>query len=439
VLLAEDEITPNLEDELLQNAGVFNVVLRRDEVRQLVLASPVIQPVFATYDLRNDTAWDLIRDAITVLIDTENRVIRVIGNPTRQAGLLIEITMETDDLRAAMLDYGVRILILSAVISIMTAGLLFIAVRRLLVIPIQGVVDNMRRYARDPEDGRNVIEPGAGVVELRQAETALNGLQTQLTGLLKQKDRLAALGSAVAKVNHDLRNILTSAQLFADRMEASEDPTVRRLAPKLVASITRAVNLCEATLTFGRAEEAPPKLGRVQLATIVHDVVEGERLASGDQEIDYAEDIPAGLVVRADPEQLYRILQNLLRNARQAIEATKKPGTIGVEASEDDTAWTIRVVDTGPGLPLKAQEYLFTPFQGGIRKGGAGLGLAIAEELVRGHGGELTLEGTGEDGTTFAINLPKAEAALTPTADFEVAKPGGRPYLPPSRAGSSVG
>ncbi|MGR3468772.1 MAG: sensor histidine kinase, partial [Shimia sp.] len=134
-----------------------------------------------------------------------------------------------------------------------------------------------------------------------------------------------------------------------------------------------------------------------------------------------------------------RVLQNLLRNARQAIEATKAPGTIGVEASEDDAAWIIRVVDTGPGLPLKAQEYLFTPFQGGIRKGGAGLGLAIAAELVRGHGGELTLEGTGEGGTTFAIHLPKAEAALAPEADFPVANPEREPYLPPARAGSSVG
>ncbi|MEL6702122.1 MAG: histidine kinase dimerization/phospho-acceptor domain-containing protein, partial [Pseudomonadota bacterium] len=265
VLLAEDAISPNLETELLENAGVYNVVLRRDEIRQLVLASPVIQPVYATYDLRDPGAFTLIRDALQCLFDREERVIRVIGNPVREAGLLIEITLGTQGLRQAMITYGINILILSAVISIITAVLLFVAVRLLLVTPIKGVVDNMRRYAAAPEDARNIIEPSAGVVELRQAEDALLSLQTDLTASLKQKDRLAQLGGAVAKVNHDLRNILTSAQLFTDRIETSEDPLVRRLVPKLVNSISRAVTLCEATLTYGKSDEAPPKLGRVAL------------------------------------------------------------------------------------------------------------------------------------------------------------------------------
>ncbi|WP_147126050.1 sensor histidine kinase [Shimia ponticola] len=425
VLLAENEISPNLESELLENAGVYNVVLRRDEIRQLVLASPIIQPVFDTYDLREPTAYDLISDAIQCLFDTEERVIRVIGNPTRDAGLLIEITLGTQDLRAAMIDYGIRILILSAVISVITAFLLFIAVRRLLVTPIQGVVENMRRYASAPEDARHIIKPKAGVSELRQAEDALYSLQTDLTASLKQKDRLAALGAAVAKVNHDLRNILTSAQLFTDRIEGSEDPLVKRLAPKLVNSITRAVNLCEATLTFGRAEESPPKLGRVQLERIVDDVLDGERLAVTDGELTFEADIPTGMTIRADSEQLYRVLSNLVRNARQALEVTHKPGTVRILAEEDDTAWWVRVSDTGPGMPPKAQEHLFTPFQGGARKGGSGLGLAIAAELIKGHGGKLELEQTGSEGTTFVICLPKSEAAYIPANDARlgVAKP----------------
>ncbi|MEM9349873.1 MAG: HAMP domain-containing sensor histidine kinase, partial [Pseudomonadota bacterium] len=416
VLLAEDMIAPNLEDELLENAGVYNVVLRRDEARQLVLASPVIQPIHATYDIRDPGPWELIRDAFICLFDTEDRVIRVIGNPTREAGLLIEITMGTVELRTAMIDYGLRILALSAAISIFTAVLLFFAVQRLLVKPIQGVVSAMRRYAAAPEDGRNIIEPKAGVIELRQAELALQSLQTDLTGSLKQKDRLAQLGAAVAKVNHDLRNILTSAQLFTDRIETSEDPLVKRLAPKLVNSISRAVSLCEATLTFGKADEAPPKLSRVALAPLVSDLVESEKLAA-QCELEFTTSIPAGMNVRADGEQLYRILGNLSRNARQALEAAKRPGKLHIAAEEDEENWWIRISDNGPGLPPKAQENLFTPFQGGARKGGSGLGLAIAAELVRGHGGMLTLDATGLEGTTFSVCLPKAELATEPLAD----------------------
>ena len=409
-LLANDMIDMELEKELLENADVFNVVLRRDEVRQLVLSSTIPSPVAQSFDLRDPGAFELIGDAMMRLARPENEVIRVIGSPLREAGLLIEVTMETAPLRMAMIDYGLRILALSAVISVITAMLLFLAVRLFLVRPIEGVVDAMTRYAQAPEDARRVIEPSAGVTELREAEEALAKLQTQLTGALKQKDRLAQLGGAVAKISHDLRNILTVAQLFSDRLERSEDPAVKRAAPKLVGSISRAVNLCESTLAFGKAEEPPPALDRVLLAGIVHDVVDAERLASGDHDVSFSEDVPAGMVLRADPEQLYRVLGNLIRNARQAIIASGKPGEIEVKAVEDETHWSILVTDTGPGLPAKAREHLFEPFQGGARKGGIGLGLAIASDLVRGHGGRLELLSTGDEGTAFAIRLPKAIA-----------------------------
>ena len=421
-LATPDMISPELESELLTNAGVFNVVLRRDELRQLVLSSPIPQPISATYDLRDAGPFSLIRDAFMLLWTPDNRVIRVIGNPTQKAGILIEVTMDTMPLRRAMVDYGLRILLLSAIISGFTAFLLFIAARRLLVTPIKRVVAHMKAYAEAPEDARRVIEPTASVRELRDAELALQSLQKQLTGALRQKERLAMLGGAVAKVSHDLRNILTTAQLFADRMEGSDDPVVAKAAPKLVSSLSRAVNLCESTLAFGKAEEPPPALARVALGHIVDEVIESEQLAIGDQaRIDFINDVPAGLVLRCDAEQLYRVLSNLMRNARQAIEATRKPGTIEVSAGEvsggdEPGHWWIRVGDTGPGLPDKARDHLFTAFQGGARKGGFGLGLAIAAELVRGHGGRLELARTGPDGTEFIIRLPSAAVGMLEAA-----------------------
>ena len=411
-LATPELIGPDLERELLTNAGVFNVVLRRDEVRQLVLSSPIPQPIFATVDLRDTGPFGLIRDAFAVLADPVNRVIRVIGSPTQDAGILIEVTTETMPLRQAMLVYGLRILFLSAVISVFTAFLLFIAVRRLLVTPIKRVVAHMKAYAEAPEDARRVIEPTASVRELRDAEVALQMLQKQLTGALRQKERLAQLGGAVAKVSHDLRNILTTAQLFADRMEGSDDPAVARAAPKLVSSLSRAVNLCESTLAFGKAEEPPPALTRTELGLIIEDVIENERLASGKAAITFLNEVPAGMVIRCDGEQLFRVLSNLLRNARQAIEATRQPGTIEISAGEDPGNWLIRVGDTGPGLPDKAREHLFTAFQGGARKGGFGLGLAISADLIRGHGGQLELVRSDSDGTEFLIRLPKGAALL---------------------------
>ncbi len=411
VLLASDDVTPELQDELLRNAEVFNVVLRRDEARQLVLSSPVPQPVAKTYDLRNAPPFILIRDAMMQLVTPQSQVIRVVGEPVRMGGLLIEITLDTSGLRSAMIDYGLRILWLSLVISIFTAVLLFLVVRVFLVKPIKRVVATMKAYAASPEDARQVIKPSSGITELREAEETLQSLQTQLTSALKQKDHLAQLGGAVAKVNHDLRNILTSAQLFTDRIEMSQDPAVRRMAPKLVNSLTRAVHLCEATLAYGKAEEPGPTLARVRLANIVADVIESERLSAGTADVSFSEDVPTHLMVLADPEKLHRVIANLVRNARQAIVNSGRPGAINVMAHEDEREWIIRVSDTGPGLPPKAREHLFKPFQGGTTKGGSGLGLSIAAELVRGHGGSLSLERSDEHGTAFCITLPRGNPA----------------------------
>ncbi|WP_187431857.1 Adaptive-response sensory-kinase SasA [Roseobacter fucihabitans] len=418
-LLADDMIDRELEAELLENAGVFNVVLRRDQVRQLMLSSELPQPISQTFDMRDNGAAVLISDALTQFISPDNEVIRVIGAPVRDAGLLIEITMETEPLRAAMIDYGIRILILSAVISIFTAFLLFLAMRALLLKPIKGVVGHMQNYAAAPEDARRIITPSASVTELREAEEALQKLETDLTQALRQKDRLAQLGSAVSKISHDLRNILTSAQLFTDRIEMSEDPTVKRMAPKLVGSITRAVHLCESTLAFGKAEEPSPTLTMLPLADLVDEVVESERLAIGEFDLSFACDIPDEMKIRADPEQLYRVLANLIRNARQAMITKKITGEISVNAREDDLAWWIDVIDTGPGLPVKAREHLFTPFQGGVSKGGSGLGLAISAELIKGHGGTLELAGTGTYGTHFSIFLPKGDGTLDAFTDVQ--------------------
>ena len=414
-LLASSDtmVTPELERELLENAGVLTVVLRRDQIRELVLASPMAAPVARSFDLRDAPPLVLIRDALVQLVALENEVILVTGTPVRGAGEVIEITLESAPLRDAILDYGLRILLLSAVISVITAGLLFFSVRRFLVQPMARVVSHMSAYAQAPEDTQAFIQPSASLHELREAEDALHMLQVQLTGALKQKHRLVQLGSAVAKISHDLRNILTVAQLFTDRLESSADPAVVRTAPKLVGAISRAVNLCESTLAFGKAEEPPPALTIVPLNPLVEDALDGERLAAMEADcVDYRCDIPVNLSVRADPEQLYRILTNLARNARQAIEATGKKGTISIIAREDDTEWVISVQDTGPGLPEKARTHLFTAFQGNVRKGGTGLGLTIASELAQGHGGSLKLRDTSESGTVFDIHLPRKTVAM---------------------------
>jgi signal transduction histidine kinase len=188
----------------------------------------------------------------------------VIGQPVNDAGLLIEIALPSEPLRMALIDYGLRILALSAVHFHRDRG----APVHCRPLPAGGSHQACRRshdgsYAEAPDDASRIIEPQGSVRELRDAENALQSMQTQLTGALRQRERLAQLGEAVAKISHDLRNILSVTTLMADRLEGSADPAVQRATPKIIASLTRAVNLTESTLAFGRAEEPSPKLERI--------------------------------------------------------------------------------------------------------------------------------------------------------------------------------
>lgn len=410
LLAAGDMIDADVQEELLVNAGVLNVVLRRDSMRQLILASDLPGPVTQTVDLRDPSPPVLIRDALRRFAMPGQEVIRVIGEPANGGGQQIEIALDAKPLHDAMIEYGLNILVLSAVISAITAAFLFLAVRRMMVLPVKGLVREMDRFADSPEDARSVIVPDSRILELREAESSLQSLETQLMQSLRQKERLAQLGGAVAKIAHDLRNILTTATLLGDRLERVDDPTVQRVAPKLVASLGRAVNLTEGTLAFGRAEESPPRLEMISATAFLEEVCDSESLAlAQDSKIVLKTTTPPAMTFRADREQMLRVVGNLVRNALQALTARGGPGHIHAKAHETAEAWIIEICDDGPGLPPKARDNLFEAFKGTVRKGGTGLGLAIAAELVRGHGGRLSLARSDDTGTVFCISLPKGE------------------------------
>ncbi|MEL6234514.1 MAG: HAMP domain-containing sensor histidine kinase [Pseudomonadota bacterium] len=406
LLATPDEmLEPDLKSDLLASAGVLNIVLRRPGRRELVLAAPMPPPIEGTVNLQRDGLWTLLRDAVSCLFLPTDRVIRVIGTIDPASNTAIEITMEEGPMRVAMIRFGGRVLLLSLVISLSTALALFLAVRIFITRPMTRVAENMAGFRDDPEDARRIIQPTATVRELAAAEEALMEMQSRLTGALKQKERMAALGGAVARISHDLRNLLTTAQLLADRIDASHDPGVQRVAPRLLASLDRAIALCERTLEYGRTEEPLPELRRVALRAFVDDLADSELLRD-EGSVVFETDIASELIVDADPDQLYRILSNLIRNAREAIESAGRPGRISVGARKTETAVEIHVHDTGPGLPSRVLDDLFKPFRGSAKRGGSGLGLAIAAELARGHGGALTLVSSSTEGTRFCITLP---------------------------------
>ena len=403
-VVPQEDVSDMLRNELLTNAGVLSVVLRRSGAKILLLTSDMPGPISSMYYIDETTGWSAVMDALSLLI-RDPKVIMVQGEPTHDGGDSIEIVLSEAPLKTAMIDYGLRVMGLSIIISLIAAGLVFTALYIMLVRPMQRITQNMMNFRDNPEDASRVIVPRKGFDEVSLAEQELAAMEMDVRSALKQKEHLASLGQAVAKINHDLRNILAATQLISDRLVRVEDETVQRLAPKLVRSIDRAIALCTNTLRYGRADEQPPEKRRVPLLGIMKDV-KSTLGFNGNGAISWELNVPHDFGVYADSEQLFRVLINLCRNAIQAMEDFGGEGVMKITASREDDTVVIEVSDTGPGLPETAKTHLFEAFVSSAKAGGTGLGLAIARDLTRGHGGDLLLGSTGEDGTVFQISLP---------------------------------
>jgi signal transduction histidine kinase len=393
--------------QILESIGAHAVALKMGNQRRLLAASDIRRPVTHDIDMR-DMPWHrAIIEAFDTLICADADVMRVVG-PAPMGGEFVEIVLDEAPLRRAMLDFSVRILILSLIISAITASLVYLSLHWLLVRPMRRMTANMVAFRADPENPARIMAASDRMDEIGTAERELAAMQLNLATLLQQKNHLAALGLAVSKINHDLRNLLTSAQLFSERLAKISDPHVQRFAPKLMLALERAVAFCQSTLSYGRVQEPPPDRRLIALEPLVEDVRETLGLDAGTP-VRWVAAVERGLTVDADPDQLFRILLNLARNAMQALETrdAKDPGSdqIRVTGRREGAVVLIQVSDTGPGLSEKARAHLFEAFQGSTRTGSVGLGLAIVAELVRAHGGEIRLvEGT--IGATFRLSIP---------------------------------
>ena len=407
-------ISDSLQRELLASIGAKMVAMRIDNMRQVLATTQVTQQIRQDVDTRDMSMVRAIIGAFdTLLFCKDSDIMRVVG-PAPMGGDFLEIVIDEGPLRQHLWRYSRNILLISLVISTIAAALLYLALHYLFVRPMHRITNNMMAFRADPENPARVITVTGRQDEIGIAERELATMQHDLASMLQQKSRLAALGLAVSKINHDLRNLLASAQLISDRLSHLPDPRVQRFAPKLMRALERAIDFCQSTLSYGRAQEPPPDRKMVGLAALVDEVRETLDLGP-ESAIGWVSAVERGLMVDADHDQLLRVLINLARNAVQALE-TRAPNDrtrdqIRVTGRRQGAVVVIEVADTGPGFPEKAREHLFEAFQGSTRTGGTGLGLVIASELVRAHGGEIRLA-DGTIGATFQIMIPDRAVEL---------------------------
>jgi len=402
-----EQFSENMRLSLAARAGVSAVVLKKQDNRQLFLIDDEPPKIDATFDIHNTDLLTALTDVARTVFAPAGRTIRILASTQLGQSQDIEVISDEKSIRAALSEFSLRALTLALYISAITSTLIFLTLHFLFVRPMQHLARAMTSFRANPEDAGRIIEPGHRADEIGVAQRELSDLQRALYGNLQQKARLASLGTAVAKIQHDLRNILTTAQMASDRLAKVGDPAVQSLTARIVAALDRATALATGTLQFGKAEERLPARRRLPLSPLV-DETATSAMPEGTV-IEFINRVPKGLEIDADPEHLFRVLLNLTRNAREALDAhasNERDATIRVDARREDSRVFIDVSDNGPGIPSAVRERLFLPFAGSARPGGSGLGLAIARELVRAHGGDVTLVKSDAEGTCFRVEIP---------------------------------
>lgn len=394
-----------LTDRLLTSAGANAIVYRREGQSQLIeLANPVTPDVVVTADMRQRDFPTLLLGALDTLFAGPGRTLRIVGEGDLNTSQ-VELLMPERPLRADMWQYSRNIALISLIIAALTAVTLYVLVSRLFIHPVLRLADHMLAFRQEPENASLIISPTPRRDEIGVVERELAAMESDLFSMLRQRRHLADLGLAVAKINHDLRNTLTSAQLLSDQVATLDDPKVQRLAPRLVTTLDRAIGFAQSVLDYGRQSSAPPVMTPVPVKVLVDDAAFDARLV-GHPTIAFHNTVPDDVLLSLDGGQMARVLLNLLKNAREALEgAAAAEAAVTVSLQQGTDSIVLSVEDNGPGLPPRAREHLFVAFEGSARAGGTGLGLAIAREIVEAHGGKLLFIDQ-PSGTRFDISLP---------------------------------
>ena len=400
-------VSDQITSQLLTGAGVETVAIQSEGMRRLVLQGPRRAQAPYLVDLRHQAPTSWLTAPFQTLLGGPGRTVRVIAEPRFRKADFIEVVAPDADLRTRMSRYLWQLVLLTVLVAGGAGGLVYLSLNLFLVRPMQRITRAMERFRADPDDPASHLEPSGRRDEIGRAEVELDRMQADLRAALNSRARLAALGQAVAKINHDLRNMLTSAQMASERLAMVKDPQVAQAMPRLERALDRATKLATDVLTYGKTQEPAPDARPTPLAQAVEGAAEEARLSDDGVRLDMAFDADEQVI--ADPDQLHRILANLMRNARQAVEQQPdrtSPGVVRVSLTVAEGVSLVRISDNGPGVPERARERMFQPFAGSTREGGTGLGLAIARELAQGHGGDLSLASTGPQGTAFDLRLP---------------------------------
>lgn len=415
------EVSENLATHFMHDTDVIMMSIRREQNSEFILGHPPDSPLITIVDLRSEELpRPKFRDAFMAFFGHKEGHLRVLFpspleqdksiNSENKNAAALELLIPKVKLRLELREYFINIFWLSLAIAVITGSLIYLAMLFLIIRPIEKLAKGLSDFRQDPEMRMSNMSPTNRKDEIGQLEREFHDMKEGVRASFKQKERLATLGMAVAKINHDLRNVLTSASLVSDRLASDQDERVSKMGGRLTRAIDRGVKLTGDVLNYSQSGSESVEFETFRISLLVGEVASDTlgNFGSGPRKIKFINNIPTDLDVLANSDHSYRLFQNLFRNAAQAMAAIRDDDAqrdLSVEAIPSGDNVTIRIIDTGPGLPDKAKDNLFKAFASSTGQGNTGLGLTISKELARDQNGDLVLESTGKSGTIFNVTM----------------------------------
>lgn len=403
------EASEILTKQFMEDTDVVLMSTKHDGMNELILGTLQDQDSdalenakFRMIDLRKKQYLPKFSDAFMDFFGPREGYLRVLAGSPVEGHDTLELIIPRIKLRDALRDYFKRIFWLSFLIAVITGSMIYLAMSALIIHPVQRLAADMTRFRENPSLHRATSKEAKRKDEIGQLEREFIDMKQSLRAAFRQRERLAGLGLSVAKINHDLRNVLTSAMMISDRLAADKEERIQKIGDKLTRNIERGVGLTEDVLAYSKADTADPKIENLRISFLLGEVAAD--VIGQFEGTTFRNKVPSELSVRADPDHAYRIFNNLFRNASQAMQSQEKR-VLSVAADIHDGRVNIMLTDTGPGLPDKARENLFQAFKGGQGKGSTGLGLTISKELAIANGGDINLVSSDATGTRFQVTL----------------------------------
>ena len=376
--------------------GLYRKDNTADQVGHFVMFSNdlLLDNISVKYNLKNAAWWSRVPEAMSIVFGDGNSVIRIMGYEN-DAVPRVDVFIKKDFLQDRIGGMFTNAALIGFAMFIVTHFAVWFTVRAYIGASLSAMLASL--YAT-PANSPLMDKKNSPLVK------KLNENHSALEVHIYEQARLASLGAAAGRLAHDIRNLLASLLLISERFVAMEGEAESKLGKRMQASVNRALALCDWASRYTSAKRDQIVVSELSLAPLVDEVLSFVALHDPRSRVELINGVSTDFTVLAERTLLFRILFNIGLNAVQAMQRQQDRGFLRITARLVDKNVEIDLIDGGPGLDASDALSSIEPHNNQPK--GTGLGMTIAADLARWHGGELELVRSDSFGTCFRLNLP---------------------------------